>query len=51
MLKVAKLQSCEGDVVEIESDIVDMCATIKNMLKGKLAFKNSLGGQFTIEGR
>jgi len=50
MVKVVKLQSSDGDLFEIEDPVVAMCATVKNMLKGKTAFKNSLGGQFSIEG-
>lgn len=44
------LQSCDGELYEIDNDVVSMCATVKNMLKGKSAFRNSLGGQFSIDG-
>jgi len=50
MTKVVKLQSCDGDLFEVDGDVVSMCATVKNMLKGKSAFRNSLGGQFSIDG-
>lgn len=49
-VKVVKLQSCDGSIFEVDSDVVSMCATVKNMLKGKSAFRNSLGGQFSIDG-
>lgn len=50
LVKTVKLQSCDGAVFEVDSDVVSMCATVKNMLKGKSAFRNSLGGQFSIDG-
>eukprot|EP01119_Soliformovum_irregulare_P025730 TRINITY_DN9609_c0_g1_i2.p1 TRINITY_DN9609_c0_g1~~TRINITY_DN9609_c0_g1_i2.p1 ORF type:complete len:353 (-),score=95.78 TRINITY_DN9609_c0_g1_i2:122-1180(-) len=50
MLKSVKLQSVEGDIFPVDADIVNMCATVKNMLKGKTVFRNSLGGQFSING-
>jgi len=50
LVKIVKLQSCDGAIFEVDSDVVSMCATVKNMLKGKSAFRNSLGGQFSIDG-
>lgn len=50
MVKVVKLQSCDGEIFEVDNDVVSMCATVKNMLRGKTAFRNSLGGQFSIDG-
>jgi len=44
------LQSCDGETFEVDNDVVSMCATVKNMLRGKSAFRNSLGGQFSIDG-
>lgn len=50
MGKVVKLQSCDGEIFLIDDATVTMCSTVKNMLKGKSAFRNSLGGQFSIDG-
>lgn len=50
MAKAIKLVSCDGEIFCIEPEIANLCATVKNMLKGKSAFRNSLGGQFSIEG-
>lgn len=50
MAKIVKLHTQDGDLYEIEDQIVNVCTTVKNMLKGKTAFRNSLGGQFSIEG-
>jgi len=49
--RVIKLQSCERDLFEIGQDIVNLCNTVKNLLKGpgKRSFRNVLGGSFTIE--
>eukprot|EP01130_Rhizamoeba_saxonica_P013673 TRINITY_DN5853_c0_g1_i1.p1 TRINITY_DN5853_c0_g1~~TRINITY_DN5853_c0_g1_i1.p1 ORF type:complete len:357 (-),score=75.51 TRINITY_DN5853_c0_g1_i1:73-1143(-) len=51
--KIVKLQSSEGEQFEIYSETIEMCNTIKNMLKeggsSKRSFKNSLGGCFSIE--
>jgi len=49
-MKVIKLQSCDGELFEVDQEIVAMCTTVKNMLRGKSAFRNSLGGQFSIDG-
>ncbi len=49
-MKVIKLQSCDGELFEVDQEIVSMCTTVKNMLRGKSAFRNSLGGQFSIDG-
>lgn len=49
-MKIIKLQSCDGIIFEINEDIVSMCTTIKNILKGKNSFKNSLGGEFLFNG-
>jgi len=49
-MKEIKLQSADNEIFVVEDDVVSMCATIKNLLKGKSAFKNSLGGQFSLEG-
>jgi len=49
-MKRVKLQSNDGDTFEIEPDMISMCTTVKNMLRGKTAFRNSLGGQFSIDG-
>lgn len=45
-----KLQSCDFEQFLVDDDVISMCATVKNMLKGKSAFRNSLGGQFSIDG-
>jgi len=50
LAKTVKLQSCDGVLFEVDGDVVSMCATVKNMLRGKSAFRNSLGGQFSIDG-
>jgi hypothetical protein len=50
MVKIIKLQSCDGELYEVDPEIVSMCTTVKNMLRGKSAFRNSLGGQFSIDG-
>jgi len=50
MVQVVKLTSCDGETFIIDEIIIEMCATVKNMLRGKSAFRNSLGGQFSIEG-
>lgn len=50
MKKVVKLQSCDGVSIEVDEDVVSMCSTVKNMLRGKTCFRNSLGGQFSIDG-
>jgi len=50
LVKLVKLQSCDGALFEVDADVVSMCATVKNMLRGKSAFRNSLGGQFSIDG-
>ena len=44
--RIIKLQSCDKDLYEISNDIVNMCNTIKNLLKGpgKRTFRNVLGG-------
>eukprot|EP00029_Vermamoeba_vermiformis_P007982 TRINITY_DN3607_c0_g1_i1.p1 TRINITY_DN3607_c0_g1~~TRINITY_DN3607_c0_g1_i1.p1 ORF type:complete len:429 (+),score=66.03 TRINITY_DN3607_c0_g1_i1:119-1405(+) len=49
--QIVKIQSCEGAHFEISEEIVNMCTTVKNLLRGsgKRAFKNALGGQFSIE--
>eukprot|EP01126_Amoeba_proteus_P022262 TRINITY_DN22543_c0_g1_i1.p1 TRINITY_DN22543_c0_g1~~TRINITY_DN22543_c0_g1_i1.p1 ORF type:complete len:144 (-),score=31.79 TRINITY_DN22543_c0_g1_i1:364-738(-) len=45
------LQSCEGDLFEIDNEIVNLCNTVKNLLngQGKRTFRNVLGGCFSIE--
>jgi len=48
--KVVKLQSCDGKQFTVDTDIISMCATVKNMLRGKSVFRNALGGQFSIDG-
>jgi len=47
---LCRLQSCDGEIFDVSDEVVEMCATVKNMLKGKSAFRNSLGGQFSIDG-
>jgi len=49
--RIIKLQSTDGDHFEINTDIREMCNTVKNLLRGtgKRAFRNSLGGSFRIE--
>lgn len=44
--RIIKLQSCEKALFEIDSDTVNMCNTVKQMLKGngKRSFRNVLGG-------
>jgi hypothetical protein len=49
-MKIVKLQSSDGELFEIDNETVSMCTTVKNMLRGKSAFRNSLGGQFSIDG-
>jgi len=48
--KLIKLQSCDGELYPVDQGTVALCTTIKNMLRGKSAFRNSLGGQFSIDG-
>lgn len=47
--KVVKLCSCDGHVYEIPHDILEMCATLRSILRGKTAFKNGLGGLFSVD--
>jgi len=49
--RIVRLQSCEKTLFEIDVEVVNMCNTVKNLLKGsgKRSFRNVLGGSFTIE--
>jgi hypothetical protein len=44
--RIIKLQSCEKKLFEIDRDIVNMCNTVKQIIKGsgKRSFRNILGG-------
>ncbi|KAM9960047.1 hypothetical protein ACTFIW_007280 [Dictyostelium discoideum] len=43
--------SSDNQEYELETElIVNMCKTVKNIVKGCLKFKNSLGGWFTVDG-
>ncbi len=46
--KTVKLCSCDGQVYELEGIVLDMCATIRSIMRGKTSFKNGLGGLFSI---
>lgn len=47
--KAVKLCSCDGHVYELPKDVLDMCATLRSILRGKTAFKNGLGGLFSVD--
>eukprot|EP00026_Physarum_polycephalum_P008741 Phypoly_transcript_08841.p1 GENE.Phypoly_transcript_08841~~Phypoly_transcript_08841.p1 ORF type:complete len:377 (+),score=86.94 Phypoly_transcript_08841:73-1203(+) len=47
--KVVKLCSCDGHVYELPHDVLEMCATLRSILRGKTAFKNGLGGLFSVD--
>jgi hypothetical protein len=48
---VVKLQSSEGEKFVVEDSVVEMCTTVKHLLRGgRHSFSNALGGQFCIEG-
>lgn len=47
--KVVRLCSCDSHVYEIPADVLEMCATLKSILRGKTAFKNGLGGLFSVD--
>ncbi|EAL64908.1 hypothetical protein DDB_G0284889 [Dictyostelium discoideum AX4] len=43
--------SSDNQEYELETElIINMCKTVKNIVKGCLKFKNSLGGWFTVDG-
>eukprot|EP01117_Protostelium_nocturnum_P014153 TRINITY_DN5352_c0_g1_i1.p1 TRINITY_DN5352_c0_g1~~TRINITY_DN5352_c0_g1_i1.p1 ORF type:complete len:360 (+),score=142.98 TRINITY_DN5352_c0_g1_i1:200-1279(+) len=50
MRKKIILSSCDEKDFELDDKVLSFCSTIKNMAKGRDVFKNSLGGQFTVEG-
>lgn len=44
-------QSANGDLVEVTDGIIDACYTVKCLInaRGRMVFKNSLGGVFVFE--
>eukprot|EP01116_Phalansterium_solitarium_P015142 TRINITY_DN332_c0_g2_i1.p1 TRINITY_DN332_c0_g2~~TRINITY_DN332_c0_g2_i1.p1 ORF type:complete len:443 (-),score=97.40 TRINITY_DN332_c0_g2_i1:19-1347(-) len=44
------LQSSENDLLELDEDALQCCSTVRNMLRGRTTFLNSLGGQFSFDG-
>ena len=50
MSKAVYLLSKEGDLFELSQTVIQMCSTVMNMLSGRTSFKNSLGGEFAVQG-
>ncbi|PRP73556.1 hypothetical protein PROFUN_02565 [Planoprotostelium fungivorum] len=48
--KTVKLQSWDQQQFLVDHEVLSMCATVKNLLRGRTAFRNSLGGQFCVDG-
>jgi hypothetical protein len=48
--KPVRFASNEGELFSVDDETLSLCSTVKNMLKGKSTFRNSLGGQFSVEG-
>lgn len=47
--KVVKLYSCDGRVYVLENEVLEMCATLRSIIRGKTSFKNGLGGLFSVD--
>lgn len=47
--KLVRLYSCDGKVFVVENEVLEMCATLRSIIRGKTAFKNGLGGLFSVD--